>query len=202
MLVTNFPWEYRGVKAQVIPYIHCPAEYASNKIFVIKWLIENGLADDWYWYHDFDAFQNYPLSFLGLGDFAIAKYGYKDEFQCGSFFFRPSVIDIFNTWVKEMGGRVRPRMDEKYLTKLVREGRVRKFRELSIVYNLTQRLPNMPKHYARIDEPVQVLHFHPHYTFYTHEKNNLEIFMYGQNRIGKPIMSDRLIEVFQKNGIK
>lgn len=205
MVVTNFDWEYQGVKSIVIPNVHSPVEYASNKAYVIKFLLDNGmLPDDLYWYHDFDAFENYQVSLGMIGayvDFAICRYGYKDEFQCGSFFFRPSAVDIFEVWLEEMAGRVRPRMDEKYLTKLVREGRVRELWELNITYNLTQRLPNMPKEYAKAVEPIQVVHFHPNYTFYTHDKTNLEIFMYGQNRIGRPIMSEGLIDIFKQHGV-
>ena len=43
-------------------------------------------------------------------------------------------------------------------------------------------------------KPIKIVHFRP--------SSALDKFMYGKNRIRKPIMSKRLINIFHKHGVR
>lgn len=201
LVVTNFDWEYRGVKALVIPYVASPCDPASNKAYVIKYLIDHQLLpDDVYWCHDYDAYENYAVDPVLERDFAVCKYGYKDEYQCGAYFFRPSAIDIFNVWIKAMEKRPRSRSDEKYFRKMVLKQWIRPIQELNVTYNFTFKFVQTNFMHALM--PLRVVHFHPAFKDNSMNHTCLEIFMYGKNRLKMPLMSDRLIKIFQANGIQ
>ena len=94
LLVTNFPYEYNGVKALVIGGEHyCVHHWPATKIYVIVNLFDAGLIeDDLYWYHDFDCFQLAPLTepIIPDADFGLARYGRMPTLCSASFFFKKS----------------------------------------------------------------------------------------------------------------
>jgi hypothetical protein len=195
VLYTNFPYEYGGVSSTIIDCIDLPWDRTSNKVFVIKDLLDKGLIGN-FWYHDFDAFQN---EYFDINEpLALTGYGYKDQINGGSFFFDESAKEFFDVWCKRILQKRRTRADEKALTDMVREGLPHKL--LNITYNFGQRSPDLC--YDQADKPLKVLHFHPHYRYWKAKHENLDIFMYGKNRQGIPMMSPRLIEIFHKHGIK
>jgi hypothetical protein len=133
----------------------------------------DSLEDDLYWYHDFDCYLNNELNPV-VNEFALAKYGYKDEWQCGSFFFRKSAKPIFELLNKEMNRRPRTRTDEKTLRKLVLKGLVIP-QELNVSYNITYKYTRRTVPMA--DKPLKILHFHP-------TEENIQTML--------PLMSDNL----------
>lgn len=192
MLYTNFPYEYNDVRATVVPdiYQHFMV-HAANKVPVIAWLIEKGLPDDTYWCHDFDAFQLIDFEFE-TEFFSLSKYGYKDEWMCASFFFRPS--GLFELWTEEMKTRKRTRPEEKTLKRMVENGQVVP-EELDVSYNLN------PKYLHRTyKEPPIIIHFHPNYKDETMSHRGLDI-MKGKNKLNKQIITDRLLDIFKKHGV-
>ncbi len=197
LLFTNFPYEHNGIKSRIIPNL-CYKGDKTNKIPVVVYLLENNLLpDDLIWYHDFDAYQDAPINIET--DLAFVGYGYKTEFNCGSFFFRINQLPFFKFWNSKIIPR--SRADEKCLSELYEGGEV-KFDILNLTYNFGQRIPNLDRTYRKVEQPIRVLHFHPHYRYYKEKELNLSIFMYGKNNLGKPMMSQRLIEIFQKHGVK
>lgn len=204
LLYTNFPYEYNGVKAiEVDDSLDLIWDRSSNKIFVIQHLLERKeLPDDLYWYHDFDAYENEAIveDELDIDNFAVTGYGYKDQVNGGSFFFRLSAKPIFDLWCKRTRAVKRTRADEKSMTDMTRDGSLKNYKMLDITYNFGQRCPNLCYKYAQ--KPIKVLHFHPYYRYYESKEENINIFMYGKNLQKKPMMSKGLIEIFQKHGIK
>lgn len=204
LLYTNFMFEYNGINAITVPdNLDCTWDRTSNKIFVIEWLLERNMLDDICWYHDFDAYENESVRDLTINkDMALTGYGYKDQMNGGSFFFKPTSLDIFRLWCKTTMQKVRTRADEKTLTDLTRSGSISKdrYEELNITYNFGQRCPSLCYKYA--DKPLRVLHFHPHYRYHSAHYWNLDIFMYGKNPQQIPMMSNRLIKLFNKHGIQ
>lgn len=202
LLFTNFEYQHNDVKAIHVPeYLDCPWDRTSNKIFVIKYLLERGMLEGLCWYHDFDAYQNeaFTEEELGVGEeIGLTGYGYKDQINGGSFFFRETMAPIFEEWCRRTLVTVRTRADEKSMTDMVREGLPHKL--LNIAYNFGQRCPELC--YEQAEKPLKVLHFHPHYRYWQAHAWNLPIFMYGKNRHGIPMMSSRLIEVFRRHGIE
>ena len=198
ILVTNFPYEYNGVKSLVIPDTSCKWDHTINKLPAIVYLLKNNLLpDDVIWYHDFDAYQE--LSVEMDVKLAFTTYGYKPQWNCGSFFFNPSEQDIFDFWWSKI--HKRSRADELILTSLTRSGEINadRYISLDVDYNYNQIIYAIKKY----DKVVpKVLHFHPNYTFHRSTETNLDIFMYGKSWKKKPIMSDRLIKIFHHHGIK
>lgn len=206
LLYTNFPYEHNGVSAQIVDdSLHVSWDKTSNKILVIRYLLRKRLLEkDLYWYHDFDAYQNEVITEEELEmdgyDFGVTGYGYKDQANGGSFFFRENTLDIFDLWCERTLAICRTRADEKSLTDMMRDGTLTRYKELNLTYNFGQRAPQLCPDKAT--RPLKVLHFHPYYKFYPRSHWNIDVFMHGRNPEHVPLMSDRLIEIFKSYGIK
>jgi hypothetical protein len=210
VLVTNFSYEYMGVKAHVISRkIFYNLDMVSDKMLVILLLLRNKFFDDreLYWYHDFDAYQlnKFTEEELGLDgkDMGLTSYGYKPEWNCGGFFFRTSAEDIFRLLVDKMLQRTkRGRADEQELRKLTSSGAIdnNRYKKMNVTYNFTQKC--IMSNYKRADKPLRVLHFHPDHYDETLYDTTLNMFMYGSNRLHMPLMDERLIKIFNKYEIK
>jgi hypothetical protein len=204
LLFTNFPYEYNGVKALPVPAFDIKWDRTSNKIPVIEYLLLEGMFPDLYWYHDFDAYQNEPFDEAELSgfDLGLTTYGYKDQINGGSFFFRENTHDFFDYLLNRLIPTYRTRADEKTMTDMWREGTLNNWNHkiLNITYNFGQRGPS--RCYKQADKPLKVLHFHPYYQFYPHDDTNINVFMHGHNQWGIPMMSQRLIDVFKHHGVQ
>lgn len=206
LLYTNFAYEYNGVPTHIVPSdLDLSWDRTSNKIFVIRYLLNNDLLeDDLYWYHDFDAFQNEYIhkDKLGIADasLGVTGYGYKDQLNGGSFFFTLKAKYTFNTWCDRTVQRRRTRADEKTLTDMMRDETLQDYKLLNITYNFGMRHTEM--NYAKAMLPLRVLHFHPDYNDAMLPHPTKDCFMYGKNPMGIPLMSKRLIKVFKKHGIE
>jgi hypothetical protein len=208
LLFTTFDYEYRGVKATIVPYF--PAGTSeSNKVPVISYLLENNMLDDkeLYWYHDFDAYQLIPITEAELEmenyDIGFTTYVYKPHWNCGVFFFKTSARDLFKTWtdnifIKPTSGR----NDEKSLYVLTRDGvlDVSRCKTMNARYNVTMR--DVGYSWYKAKKPLVMVHFHPYYHDHLLPDTILNTFMYGKNITKKPLMTDRLIKLFHKYGIK
>lgn len=206
LLFTNFPYEYNGIHAANVPSeLDCKWDRTSNKIIVIDFLLKNELLEkDLYWYHDFDAYQDSPIEQSELKmegfDLGITGYGYKEQCCGGSFFFTETAGDLFDLWCKETFKKIRTRADEKTMTDLVNSNRINRYKWLDITYNFGQRCPRLC--YRKALKPLKVLHFHPNYWHSSARYNNIDIFMHGKNKYKIPMMTDRLIKIFNQHGIK
>ena len=191
LFFTNFPYEYNGMKSIEIPDIYQGGnDPKSNKVPVIAWAIENGyISDGVYWFHENDAFQEKHIELdIDPGELAISRYKPKiGVWQCGSYFFRPS--NLFRRWADRMRDTKKSSFDAMVLSRMVDRGEVAPPIELDVLYNLTERF--LRRDY-REGDPF-VLHFHPHL--------HLNAFK-GENKSGKKIISDRLLAIFEKHGIK
>ncbi len=213
LIVTDFPYEYNGVRSLVVPDgLYYEFDKNANKVPVITYLINQGIIspDELYWCHDLDAFENYPiteselgLDKLGLG---LTHYTYKPEWQFSSFFFRSSAKDIFE--LIDETTKARPhisRNNEKTLTWLIKYNKINsnRYKKLNPTYNFTKRY--IQTVYDLSVKPLKVLHFRPSDTPARDplmSDTALNIFMYGKNRLKIPLMTDRLIKIFNSHGIK
>ena len=163
-LVTNFPYEYNGVRALEVPdSTHSPVKNHTSKIDVILYLFEHGLLDGFYWFHDFDAFQLHWITEqeLGLGGFDIGctDYGWSPKWNTGSFFFKPESSDIFQRiwdltrelWTDEERAMVKLTEDDKSISNRIKR--------MNITYNLGMR--KIDYNLSIADKPLRVVHFHP-----------------------------------------
>lgn len=201
LLITNFPYEYNGVKAVVVGLEHFIAERPrSINTTTIPYLIDAGLMEKntLYWVHDFDAYQNVPIreQELGLEEFdcGLTDYGWKPRLCMGSYFVKRAARDIFQNAKQTVLKNVE---DEAIMTVLMKNPNIsRRCKIMNITYNFGMR--NVEQNWERANRPLRVVHFHPYYPLVP----TLDIFMYGKNGLGIPLISERLIKIFQSHGIK
>jgi len=95
VVITNFPFEYMGVKAHIATDI-CSWSAFANKLVVINEMIQKGIVHDNFWLHDNDAYQLVPFDFPEeCKDVGYAKHAVgRQKPQGGSAFYRKSAFDI------------------------------------------------------------------------------------------------------------
>lgn len=214
ILLTNFPYEYNGIVSRVVDgSFYTAFDKNSAKLPVINHFLDNDMfEDELYWYHDFDAFQNYVITEeeleLDKFDLGLTTYGYKDDWNCGCYFFRLGSKDIFNMFTSELfRKKLKNRGDEKVLLSLTSQEHIDKerYKILNPTYNFNYKYTYIT--YKKALKPLKVLHFHPYEIprgccNKLYDYNNLYRFMYGGNLTKKPFMSERLIRIFHDHGIR
>jgi len=210
LLVTDFPYEYNGVKSLVVQNgLYYDFDKNANKIPVAVHLLNQGIIEkgELYWCHDFDAYELNPINEIELGlenfDLGLTHYTYKPQWQCGSFFFKDSAKDIFELLDKTTRAKPRSsRNNEKTLTKLINNNAIapNRYKRLNVTYNIMKKY--LATIYREAEKPLRVIHFSPWDEDSSLPDTALNMFMYGKNGLGIPLMSDRLIKIFNKHGIK
>ena len=164
MLVTNFPYSYKGLSSIVVPdELFCEHRKRASKINVICFLLKNKLLDDICWFHDFDAYQvsPFPKNILGKKDAGFVDYATNTMWNTGSFFFTPKALDIFETIKRVMNER---RVNEEHALKWATDrdldGINNRYKKLNNTYNLGRMRQNEYT-YSIAEKPIKVFHFHP-----------------------------------------
>ena len=209
ILVTNFDYEYNGVKALIVGdenyCLHFPQ---ASKINTIVSLFERGIIEkgELYWLHDFDAFQLETIKESELGlemvDMGLTDYGLMPRWNMGSVFFKESSRDIFN-WIKE--GLYKNNTDEERALVMLTSSNVNNINERIKKVNLTYNFTGANMYwrcYKQVTKPIKVAHFHPFGTRqFGVDFKALDFFMHGVNKTNKPFITPSLIRIFKRNGI-
>lgn len=196
LLVTNFDYEYNGVKSMVIPDDNYAEHFfPATKVYVITYLFEHGfIKKGMYWYHDFDCFQLTPFDKdepdLETADMGLTNYGRMPRLCSASMFFKETAKDIFITLKEEIKKRkageegeiMRLRLDEVYQKRI---------KLLNLTYALYKW--NIWHSFCRASKPIRAVHFH-----LTQDK--YDFFIRGNNKLGLLIIPNRLVEIFHKHG--
>lgn len=210
LLTTDFPYEYNGVRSLVVADgLYYDFDKNANKSTVIIYLLNQGIIKprELYWCHDFDAFQNFFFDEAELGlygfDLGLTHYSYKPQWQFASLFLRESAKDIFELLDSTI--RAKPylsRNNEKTLTHLIADNAIEssRYKRMNVTYSVAKRY--IETIYEEAIKPLRVLHFRPSDKDALMTHTALEMFMYGKNRLKIPLMSDRLIKIFTRHGIK
>lgn len=216
ILVTNFDYEYNGIKSMVVPdELFCSLKPTATKILVILHLFDKGLiGPDLYWYHDIDAFQLEKISkeelYLGNSPFALTDYGKTTinesrdrRWSTGTIFFTKESEFIFRL-IKDKIYQYRAN-EEVALLALTRRNRGNMnavIKKLNITYNLATRKRDVSACYEIADKPLKVIHFHP---FDKREvelgNDNIGVCVLGKNRLNKVLVNERIINLFHKHKI-
>ena len=217
MLITNFEYEYRGIKSMVVSdELFCELRNTATKILVILHLFDQGLiGDDLYWFHDFDAFQLEKITEeeldLGKSPFALTDYGKSiisesrsRRWSTGSIFFRKESEWIFRM-IKDKVYQYQNN-EEVALLVLTRRNRGNineVIKKLNITYNLATRYRDVSACYEMADKPLKVIHFHPFDKRWLHTElgDNIACCVYGKNRLKRVLVSRRLKNLFKKYNI-
>jgi len=187
VLVTDFEWEYRGVKALVLKGNFDALDgNRSSKIPVINRLFDMGKVrdGDTYWFHDHDAFQLEPMEQPKINELGITNHGWSGKWNAGSFFFNRSSVDTFQQIYSSMLDNATNEQDA--LTSLIQNFQVTNYTLLNITYNLN--IYHLEHNLKKAEKPLMVAHFHPH------KPRHLELF--------RSILPQRLLTIFSNYGIK
>lgn len=233
MIVTNFPWEHNGVRAIVVgDESYCSYWPQVTKINVILELFEKGYIkkDEVYWFHDFDVFQNYPITEQELEldnfDIGLCDKGRMPRWATGSVFFKYGSRDIFR-WIKEVAYKYQaneevalnaitsnnllwatePRPEDVVGNHVVpfnmpgTENINDRIKKINITYNFAGW--NIRSCYKLAGGQFKMVHFHPFDTIlYPGNLPVLDFFMHAKNKMGLQLMPDRLIKIFNLYGIE
>lgn len=206
MLVTNFEYQYGGVKATVLKDVEFfERKPQASKINAIVELFNQGLIKDneIYWFHDLDAYQLQPIPEaeidLGSKDMALTDYGVLPRWSTGIVYFKKNSRDIFEKIKSVM---YRKNINEELaLTKLTNSdvSIASRIKKLNKSYNFT---PPMVKFlYTTIIKPLKVAHFHIVGGNGRFEVKNPVAFFKGENQLHIPLITKRLIGIFDAHGI-
>ena len=215
LLVTNFPYEYNGVKAIVVGDENfCAYKPTVSKIYTIVTLFKMGLITEDMWFHDFDAFQLEPLDIELTREVAMTDYGILSKNNSnnlrpstGTIFFKPTSLDIFEAWKAENDKMLTN--EEVTLLAMSHKSRFKwlfdRIEKINITYNFATRRRNLELTYEITDKPIKVIHFHPwdrRRMYFIHpESTNMDVCVEGKNWLGKPLISQTLLELFKKHHV-
>ena len=202
LLVTNFPYEYNGVKAIVVGDEHiCAVRPRSNNTTIVPHLIDLGLiGDDIGWVHDFDAYQAHPIENAELGmenvDAGFTDYGWRANWCLGSFFFKKESRDIFEKLKRVINTNIEDEIAFIAMTQNNEDNINARIKRMDITYDFGMR--HTESNFKKAIKPLRVLHFHPVYK----GARIIDSFMHGKNGWGVPYMPQRLIEIFKQYDIQ
>jgi hypothetical protein len=192
LLVTNFDYEYNGIKSLVVPdYLFCEHRRRASKINVIYYLLENKIIKDLCWFHDFDAHQLQSLDEIEAEikgfDLAMTDYGYCVRPNSASFFFKPESKDIMGAakYVYD-----KDKINEETAFDVLVRRNINNINErckkLNITYSMgRKRQADYLISYERAIKPFKVVNINPRYPIF-------EGF--------KPFMSKELLDIFKRHG--
>lgn len=204
VLLTNFPWEYRGIKAIVgQDSLYYSFDPTLAKIAGIVFLLQQGLVgDEIYFCHDFDHYQTVSLTEDEIEkemegkDLAITDYGRVPRWHLSCIFFKKSAKDIFELLLENTIKLQNHNQEDTMflLTENNTNGIRGRIKKLNISYNFWG--GNIRSTYEMAEKPIKGVHFQPVH------RDRLDFFMYGKNKIGKVLIDERLIKLFNKYGVK
>jgi len=211
VLVTNFEYEYNGVKALVIDDSHyCEHWGKSSKVSVLIYLLKAGIVKpkELWWFHDFDAFQVHSIleeeinEQLGMLPVGFTDYGWQKKWNTGSIFFKQGSVKVFE-WIRNELYRLQTD-EERALVALTRRNYqyINNYLiRLNVTYNLPACLNGQRRLHITVpmaNKPIKVLHFHPEYS-YSRNKINFLVGMCGDNKLKIDLIGDRLLKIFKKH---
>lgn len=181
VLFTNFPCEYKGVKAIVEPrmwdYISKtnPKAHRCVKVNAIVHLLKNKILTETTWNHDFDAFQLAPLDVDLKKEMGVVPYGvyppsilheingkkdFKYRINFGNVFFKPSSLDVFKRLLEKIDRE--QIYDEDGMTLLLEENPelLKRVEIMNQTYNLGIRC--LMDNLLLAEKPYKIVHFPPH----------------------------------------
>lgn len=210
ILITNFDYEYKGVKALVIGNEnYCDFSPTVSKINAILTLFDKGIIkDELYWFHDFDAYQVEPITQTEIpdADIVLTDYGKMKSWNTGSIFFKKQAKDIFEK-IKEVSYEYKTN-EERALCSLTGNKTLiqaggqeyiktdddlsKRVSKINISYNFQSN--HIRRCYEIADKPIKVIHFHL-------IRYMIDFFINGKNKLQICLANDRLKSIFKEYNI-
>jgi len=216
LVVTNFDYEYNGVKALVVSDdTFCECSPTASKVNVIIEMFNRGLiGKDLYWFHDWDAFQLAPITeeeinlkerCIGITGYGITRMRNKDFFRwsTGTIFFKDDTKDLFEL-LRDVVYKHKAN-EEVALLALRRTNPtvLSRLQTMDITYNVATRKRDIIATYNAAAQPVRVIHFHPFdKRVIEGESDNMAVCVRGENSINKVLVNQTILDLFEKYNIK
>lgn len=224
LLVTNFDYEYNGIKAIVIgDDNYCEYYKMGSKEKTILTMFDMGLiGNDLYWLHDLDCYQCVPFAEgepeMDGADMALTDYGSMTRWSTGSVFFWKSAKDLFETLVKVMdilqlgeeqslhlltekhSETIRAKYKQDYDPSKMPTLNPKRIKKLNNTYNFIWF--NIRNVYARALKPLRCVHFHPEWSWKRPVIPRMLDFFMGKNKLNTVFMSRSLIRMFKYHRVK
>lgn len=207
LLFTNFDFQYGHLKARVLKDVEFFEPHPqATKINAIVKLFEKALIkrNELYWFHDLDAFQLQKITTselkLGKADIGLTDYGRLPRWNTGTMFFKKSARDIFHR-IKEV--MYKEAIDEeKALYQITEHDKsIRKrIKKIDKTYNFTPF--NLKSCYRQAKKPITIVHFHPLGVIRQLGVNKGLEYYLGQNELGIPLITKRLVNIFRYHRIR
>ena len=207
ILVTNFDYQYGDIKATVLKDVEFfDRKPQASKINAIIKMFEHGLISDneLYWFHDLDAYQLQIITEEEIGlaeaDMALTGYGVISRWSTGIVYFKKGSLDIFKQIQQVM---YKYNINEEFALGMLTKGNkdiAERTKKLNKSYNFTP--PKFTYLYSRALKPLRVAHFHILGGGGRFEVKNPVAFSKGENELHIPLITKRLIKIFDSHGIK
>jgi len=202
ILVTNFEYEYRKIKAILIEDdVYCDFFYPTTKLYTIVRLFKKGLIEEeLYWYHDFDCYELNKIiesevkQEMGSCNVGVSNYCQRPRLCSASIFFNNKAEDVFKQMKKEID---KDKINEERALMRIYYGEDSPLREQIKMVNTTYAFHkfNIIPTYKTTKKPIRVAHFH-----LTPDK--YEFYIEGKNKLNMSLVPKRLIKIFNKHGFK
>jgi len=215
MLVTNFTYEFMGIKSMVVgdENFYEPKPTCSKMVTIINLIKSGVIGNELHWFHDLDAFQLENLGEIDLkyNELALTDYGKTtihpgrdSRWSTGSLFFRAGALDLFEKIMEEV--HKYQCNEEVAMLEMLKKKRHQvdkpRIRKLNITYNFATRKRNIAEQYKIVDKPIKVIHFHPFdKRAVDGDSDNMSALVYGNNSLEMVFVTPRLIQLFKKYGI-
>ena len=186
LLLTNFDFEFMGVKAQRISFIY--PSLLCSKIFAVYDLFKNDYVTEELWVHDLDAWQNSWFDCLQFRDVGICKY-LRSTFNGGSVFYKPEakdIVTILSFLLRKIKGSEEPILS-RLLSSAAYKHRVT---VLNSTYNLG--CCNFAGEYITSEQPIRVCHFHPEVS------KGVQIHLLGKNKFNVKTVNEKLERLIRR----
>jgi len=169
-LLTNFPYEYRSVKAIELEDVFYAPSPTVSKINATLKLFDMGMVEDeLYWLHDLDAFQvsSFTEEEVNLGnkDIGLCNYGRTPMWAAGTVFFTKKAQDIFKE-TQRLCYEHRQTEQKSFRTLFgdaldnskERHPMSDRYKLMNISYNFNT--CNISSNWKQAIKPLKVVHFH------------------------------------------
>lgn len=189
---TNFEFEYMGVKAYQLNNV-CEYNPFVNKWYGMLELMQRGILQDDFWFHDQDNWQLYPIEFPTFtGVVGGCTYVFTPEWNTASMFIKKNAVDILE-YIKEfmdLNSELNLFSDENYIALLRAHTEVSSY--LSTINNeYNVGITKMENRYEAANKPVKVVGVKP-----SNEQDIKKLT--GDNLLGVSLLTDELLSIFQQ----
>jgi hypothetical protein len=188
ILVTNFDFEFMGVKAMKMD-LNPGGCLTGSKTFSTLLLLKHGMNEP-FWAHDLDAWQQIKFDMPEFTDIGVTTYSVERKINGGSMFIRPSAIDMVQEIVNEIE-RQQSKKEEPIIRKILNLDQY-KGRITIVDQTFNVGCSGFWKRYYRASKPIHVFHFHPEMKG-TRARVTMAI-----DENGQQVMDDRTKAVFAR----